>query len=336
MTTRYTTFGTQAGCCGHVHGTLEKAKDCLSYRAKQFQKQGLEFDRGIRSISDRSEIKSFDLEVGPGVEVDMTSNEVPVAVQSDSSFAPAKNKFSVSKRFEMLSKITRMVLDGYQRAEFVAGSGGGGKTFTIMEEIKRAGLEEVDMDAEIEDAEEGDTIELRDDQFIKVSGATSPSGLYRMLYENSNSLIVFDDCDGFLGNENAVNILKAVLDTTGDGTVSWNSPVIRRMGLPTQFQFTGKVIFISNKKIEKVPQALLSRSLILDMNMSNQDIIDRANMLSEGLMPELNATQRKELIDFVEEHQNHLRDVSLRTFVLAAPMVAAGYEDWKDMVLFSA
>lgn len=332
---RYTTFGPVSGCCGHNHGTPQKAQDCIDAERKKAPK-GTTFDREIREVGSVKEIKDFDLSAGPGKPYHMNDGEVATTANLAINPGVEKTTFSVSKRFEMLSKITRMVIDGYHRAEFIAGSGGGGKTFTVLNEIANAGLEEVDLEGGIEDLEEGDEVQVRDDQFLVVSGATSPAELYRILFENSNALIVFDDCDSFLKDENAVNILKSVLDTTGDGTVSWNSKYIERMGIPTTFTFNGRVIFISNKKVEKVPQPLLSRSLILDMDMNNEDIMERAKMLSDKLMPELTESQREELLSFLEEHQNHLRDFSLRTFVLAAPMVAAGYEDWKDMVLFSA
>lgn len=243
-------------------------------------------------------------------------------------------KFSVSRRFEILETIAGMTCRGSQRAIFIGGNGGTGKSYTIFNEIERHGMTktEVSLSSDDDEVQVSDTTK----HYIKVSGASSPLGLYRTLYENSNALIVFDDCDGFLNNDNAVNILKAVLDTSGDGTVTWNSPIVERMGLPTSFQFQGRVVFISNKEVSKIPQPILSRSLILDMTLDKTEIVERARDLGEFLLPNLNEEQRVSLFDFVEENYNEFRDVSLRTFVLAEPYISEGRNDWRDLLMFTS
>ena len=290
--------------CGHAHRLAEQAQGCCS------RKGGKE----IQEIESRADLKKTD----------------PAPIKEKKT---AAKKFSVEKRFDILKTISGMVCRGSQRSIFVAGNGGTGKTFTIFDEIEKHGLtkEEVTITSDDDNVVTSDS-----DAYIKVSGASSPLGLYRVLYENSDSLIVFDDCDGFLNNDNAVNILKAVLDTSGDGTVSWRSPIVERMGLPDSFQFRGRAIFISNKEINKIPQPILSRSLILDITLDNREICERARMLGDKLLPALSLDQRAALFDFVEEHANEFRDVSLRTFVLAAPYIAEGRTDWKDLVLFTS
>lgn len=315
-------MGSEGKTCGHTHSKIAHASGCA-------RKMG---GGEVRQVETKADLENFDLEAGPGVKVD--DSQLPAETGPAPKDAATKSDFSVPKRFDMLTKITDMVIEGHQRAELVVGCGGTGKTKTIMDLIKAKGLKEMDVVPTGEEEEEID--QVSDGAFIKVSGATSPTGLYRVLYENADATIVMDDCDGFLANDNAVNILKAVLDTTGDGVVTWNSPAIRKMDLPTSFQFRGKMIFISNKKINQVPQPLLSRALVLDMDMDNKEIVERARMLGADLLPKLSETQRDELFDFVEENAGRLRDVSLRTFVLAEPYIAAGFEDWKDMVLFSA
>lgn len=320
---RYTAWlGSEGKTCGHTHRHLEHASKCASHMGGE-----------VRQAETKAGLQNFDLERGPGMKVD--DNQISSGQDSMPKAATPKSQFSVSKRFDMLSKITEMVIQGYQRSELIVGCGGTGKTKTIMDQIKAQGLKEVDV---VPTGEEGEELDQNEGNgsFIKISGATSPTGLYRVLYENADATIVMDDCDGFLANDAAVNILKTVLDTSGDGVVSWNSPAITKMDLPTSFQFRGRMIFISNKKINQVPQPLLSRSLVLDMDMNNSEIIDRARMLGDNLLPKLDEQQRKELFDFVEENADTLRDVSLRTFVLAEPYIAAGFDDWKDMVLFSA
>lgn len=269
--------------------------------------------------------------------------QAALPISRHNAVANPATAFSVEKRFEMLEEVTAMVLGGEQRAELVIGNGGSGKTFTILQVLRAAGLEEV----EIENLEEGEELEEGDDsessnestddngKFLKVTGATSPIGLYRTLYTHRKATIVFDDCDSVFSNQNSVNILKAVLDTSGDGTVTWASPGIERAGLPSSFRFDGKVIFISNKKYHQVPQPLLSRALILDMDMTSQDILARARMLAKNLLPRLSEEQREEMFSFAEENLSKFRDVSLRMFVLSEPYWRLNKPNRKDLMLFT-
>lgn len=259
-------------------------------------------------------------------------------VKSINATRPAP-KFSVAERFEMMEQITRMVVTGQQRAELITGCGGTGKTYNVLDVLKSEKMEMVALGALDEsgkaDDDEGEVVELTSKHFLKITGAVSPMGLYRALYENCNSVLVFDDCDSVFGNANSINILKAVLDTTGDGTVSWSSPAVQRAGLPMSFKFNGKVIFISNRKTAQIPQPLLSRSLILDMDMTPEDICERARMLNDQLLPKLTQAQRNELFDFVEANLTEFRDVSLRLYVLSAPFLMAGLSNWRELTMFT-
>lgn len=246
-----------------------------------------------------------------------------------------KPRFSVPDRFNMMAQLTDLLVTGRQKAMLIVGNGGSGKTYTVTSKIESHGFVGVNASICEESDEESDEVSHNDKEYLKVTGATSPMGLYKILFENRTSLIVFDDCDSVFSNTNSVNILKAVLDTSGDGSVSWASPAIERAGMPTSFKFTGKVIFISNKKVNQIPQPLLSRSLIVDMDMTPQDIIDRARMLGTHLTPNLSSEKRERLIDFVEANLSSFRDVSLRLFVLASPFLEADLPNWEDLTIFT-
>ena len=337
---RYTTWGPISGGCQHAHRSVEQAQNCLQMSKVKFEKKGQPFDREIREIEDRNEAINYDPQRGPGrvysthTQYNNNPNTKTVVTEQKQD---VRNRFTVARRFEMMESITEMVINGYQRAMIVSGCGGTGKTYNIMNKIYEHGLTEVEADINSDDVVIDESFDCNTN-YIKVTGATSPTGLYRLLYENKNSMIIMDDCDSYLNNDNAINILKAVLDTTGDGTVSWKSTFIENLGLPTSFQFKGKIIFISNKKIKQIPQPILSRSLVLDMDLNKYEIVERARTIEDSLLPDMEKEQRTELFNFVEEYINEFRDVSLRTFVLSAPYIQAGYKDkdWKDMLLFTS
>lgn len=274
--------------------------------------------------------QSWDAEVAPASALTKTAE---AAVQlTNKQFKSPVSRFSANQRFDMMGEITEMVLTGGHRSMLVVGNGGTGKTYTILDVLKEQGLSPMEIDendlAEIGDADLSNV-------YLKISGSISPMGLYRLLYENQNRVILFDDCDSVLTNTNSVNFLKAALDTTGDNEICWSSPMVQREGLPTSFIFKGKVIFISNKTKRQIPQPLLSRSLVIDMEMSSRDILDRAKYLNAKLLPRLSESQRQELFQFVEDNLYEFSEVTMRMFVLSSPFIEKGKANWKDLVLFT-
>jgi hypothetical protein len=162
-----------------------------------------------------------------------------------------------------------------------------------------------------------------------VKGTMSAIGLYSTLYKYSDpkSIVVLDDCDSILFNEDALNILKAALDSGKKRKISWNSDshFLRREGVPDTFEFKGSVIFITNLKFDKVKgnkikdhlEAILSRCHYLDLTMDTaRDKILRIKQIARdgGLFDTkgLSKEQEVEIIDFMVENQKKLREVSLR------------------------
>ncbi len=124
-----------------------------------------------------------------------------------------------------------------------------------------------------------DDISASKRKYVVVKGAMTALGLYAKLYEYSDpgNVVVFDDCDSILWNEDALNILKAALDSGKKRKISWNSDsnFLRREGVPGEFEFKGSVIFITNLKFDSTRQtkikdhleAILSRCHYLDLTL---------------------------------------------------------------------
>lgn len=102
--------------------------------------------------------------------------------------------------FERIDAAVANVKKGKTKALLITGDPGIGKSFTVKKAMK--GL---------------------DHEFIK-GGVSSATALYRKLFavNKKDRIIVFDDTDSILEDKDAVNILKAALDTT-DNEVSWES-----------------------------------------------------------------------------------------------------------------
>lgn len=227
-----------------------------------------------------------------------------------------RRHFDINKRFTFLEKMVRMVAAGQSTSLVIAGQGGLGKSYTVFQQLRTVLAMEEDYD------------------YVTVKGFSTPKSLYRVLYENRDKVIVFDDCDSVLTNDTARNILKAALDSSPVRTVSW---LTERGGgegddsIPNKFDFIGKVIFISNLQLAKIPQALLSRALYVDVTMTSDEKIERIANIAPNLKPELDMTAKAEVIDFLRDLKTVISDLNIRTFLKVCELRIAEPSDWRDI-----
>jgi len=227
-------------------------------------------------------------------------------------------KLSVKERFDSYKLFATQVGLGISKSLFVYGSGGVGKTYTLLDKkdgvFPRLKLRKGDLAGEIPlenqenvghseesivgiDPQTGHKFLKKDKyDYIVSTGRITATRLFAMMQEHNGKILVFDDSDEILLDGNAANILKGATDTSGDGTISWNTtgnistefsnikgakPVtdskgkVIRFDLPKTFKFNGQIVFISNFKADKVPQALLSRADKLDLTMTRKEVLDQ-------------------------------------------------------------
>ena len=97
-------------------------------------------------------------------------------------------------RFEMLGKLTQGATQSNIRSMVVTGAPGVGKTFTVHQTLGR----------------------IPEERRESVSGAISAVELYKLGYRmrKPGSVIVLDDADSIFTDEDALNILKALCDSS--------------------------------------------------------------------------------------------------------------------------
>jgi replication-associated recombination protein RarA len=231
------------------------------------------------------------------------SIEVDDRQGSNFDFEQEKVKFSVNERFTFLEHFVKMVARGQSTALFISGPGGLGKTHTVMETLKQCGKTE-------------DTIGEIDGDFIVIKGFTTAKGMYRCLFENNGKIIVFDDADSSFKDVIGINILKGALDSNEKRVISWMAETRSQDDdLPSRFEFTGRVIFISNLPMNKVPQALVSRCTKVSLDMTTEEKVDRIEMvMSEGgFMPNVDHYIKMEVMQFVRENSVKFTDLNVRS-----------------------
>jgi hypothetical protein len=240
----------------------------------------------------------------------------------------------IRNRFQILDEMTKAATTGDIRAMIVSGPPGVGKSYGVEKIVEQACL--------------FDKLSGKRLRAEVVKGSATPIGLYQTLYKYSdkNCMLVFDDCDSILVDDVALNLLKGALDSGSKRKISWlsESSSLRREGIPDSFNFNGSIIFITNLKFDKMKSqklkdhldALQSRCHYLDLTLDTmRDKILRIKQIaSDGALFEnmdLDKEAETEVIEFLEEHKNSLREVSLRMAIKIAQLRKSFALRWKDM-----
>ena len=242
-------------------------------------------------------------------------------------FKPKTDKFGINARFGFVEKLVNMVAAGVQPSAVITGEGGLGKTYTVTKTLEANGYKDI---SDLAEFQVGQTLNSRK-CFTFVKGYSTPKGLYRTLYENNKSIVVFDDCDSVLKDPVALNLLKSALDSYGKRIISWNADM-RDEDLPRSFNFEGRVIFISNLDEGKIDQAIRSRSMMIDLSMTTDQKIERMETIAMApeFLPEYDAEIKQDALELIRELKDDVKEISLRTLISVAK-IRASNKDWKEL-----
>ena len=222
-----------------------------------------------------------------------------------------ESRFTINQRFGFLSDMVCMLAKGDQASVVVTGPGGLGKSHTVSAALVKSGFKDL---STLDDYEVGAVVPAN--AFIVVKGYSTPKGLYRTLYENRNSVIVFDDCDSVLKDPVSLNLLKAALDSYSRRIISWRAD-IKDEDLPTVFEFKGRVVFISNLSGTSLDQAIISRSMAVDLNMTAEQKIERMRHLlnEKDFMPDFDLVAKNDAMNLIAKLADKVKELSLRTLI---------------------
>jgi hypothetical protein len=240
------------------------------------------------------------------------------------------NKYDINTRFGFVEKLVTMVATGVQPSAVITGEGGLGKTYTVTKTLAAHGYKDI---SELAEFQVGSVINTSK-CFMMVKGYSTAKGLYRTLFENQKSVIVFDDCDAVLKDPVALNLLKGALDSYGKRIISWNADM-KDDDLPRSFSFEGRVIFISNMDQDRIDQAIRSRSMMIDLSMTHDQKIDRMEFIaaSDEFLPEYDAKIKSDALALIRSVGKEAKEISLRTLI-AVSKVRASNKEWKDLATY--
>jgi hypothetical protein len=220
--------------------------------------------------------------------------------------------FGINQRFEFLKNLTNMVICEISPSLIITGEGGLGKTYSVLETIGESFLEK--------------------SGWVQFKGFSTARGLYNTLFDNNGKLIVFDDCDSILEDKVALNILKSALDSYDTRTISWMSKMNKSDEYPNQFNFTGRIIFISNKAKSSIDQAILSRSLTVDLSMTKEEKIERMSHILENILPSYPVNVKKDALDFLSSEKSD--NLTIRSLIAVSKIRMTFQEGWRDMASY--
>jgi len=235
------------------------------------------------------------------------------------SFMAVREKRDPQEMFTNLERLTKMVGRGIQPSLVVTGGAGMGKTHLVKQTLADMGLDE-------------------STDFVHFKGRATPAGLFITLYENSDKIIVLDDCDSVFKDDDAVNILKGALDSYDSRKISYitTKSLKDEFGseVPRHFEFTGRIIFISNIEQSKLDEAIRSRSFVADIDMTQDQMFTRIEQLMDKMETRIPIQAKEQALALMKELNAEFNglDVNLRSFIKAARICAMGFDNPKMMI----
>ena len=244
----------------------------------------------------------------------------------------AESRFSINERFDFVSDMVTMLCKGAQPSVVVTGPGGLGKSFTVTKTLEANGFKDMTvLDGEFQVGQRVTT-----NRFIVVKGYSTPKGLYRLLFENKDGVIVFDDCDSVLKDPVSLNLLKGALDSYSRRIISWRAD-IRDEDLPNSFEFKGRVVFISNLNSTQIDQAIITRSMAVDLSMTTNQKVERMRHIleSEDFMPGFSVQYKKDAIALIDSVKDKVKELSLRTLIQVTNIRTNAGANWKNLAEYT-
>lgn len=225
-------------------------------------------------------------------------------------------------RIEKLNIIRNLITSTIQSSDIhfclVTGSGGLGKSYTALSTLQAAGLKsEVD--------------------YFELKSKTTPLSLYAFLYQHKDKVILLDDVMGIFDNEISLSILLSALwSSTKIRTVQYRttSKVFEELGLTESFEFSGKIILLTNNVnfTNQFMAALRDRSFFYNLEFTYEEKLQFMGKLIEIEHEKLNFGQRKEVLNAIISLSSPATEsFSFRT-LLKAYSLRQFCEEWKEML----
>jgi len=223
-------------------------------------------------------------------------------------------RMTYEESLDALQSGVKLLMANATNGLFLAGRGGVGKTVNVEDVLAAAGKTD-------------------GEGYFKVAGSASPAGLYRVLFDHKTEILLFDDADSALQDVEGRNLIKAAADTSKRRKISWMKGGRGYVdpedydeegegeALPRFFDFTGKIIFISNLSLNKLDPdgALRTRAYVINIDPTNEEMysfmLKIANKIKLDVDYELSDKDRIEVVELLKTRKVADKTVNLRQLV---------------------
>jgi hypothetical protein len=168
-----------------------------------------------------------------------------------------------------------------------------------------------------------------DDKACWIEGNATPFGMYAKLYRHRDQFVVIDDVDTLYADRSGVRLLKCLCQTEEEKAVAWHSDArsLERQGIPREFVTKSRVVIISNdwQTLNKNVAALQDRGHVLLFEPSAAEVHAQAGKWFDD----------REIYDWFGSNLHRIREPSLRHYVRAGELKAAGM-DWTEVLAAEA
>ena len=224
------------------------------------------------------------------------------------------NNVVKTDKIELLRDYLDMTMKGKNHSLMIVGRAGLGKTYSTLNILK----------------------ELKA-KFAYKSGYTTPLGLYKWLYQHKDSIVVLDDLEGLLTTESAISLLKTALwDSNGKRLVEYETTSKLMDGVPSVFEFTGRIIILTNElngnNASESYKALLSRAVKFEMKFSHKEIMEISGLILKQRKLPIEIV--KKVNEIITKDINEVSEFNLRLLDRLISMVE--YDIRKSGELFKA
>ena len=158
-----------------------------------------------------------------------------------------------------------------------------------------------------------------------IEGNATAFGMYVKLYRHRDEFVVIDDVDALYADRSGVRLLKCLCQTEEEKAVAWHSDArsLERQRIPREFTTKSRVVIISNdwRTLNRNVAALQDRGHVVLFQLSAAEVHARAEKWSDD----------KEIYDWFVTNLHRVREPSLRHYVRAKELKAAGM-DWTEVL----
>jgi len=271
--------------------------------------------------------------------------------------------------FEDIEELTRLVARGEWKSLIVCGMGGIGKTYHVKKTLN----------------EELGSINQK--WTMHVGAKAAPFAWYKTLFQERDKVILWDEADSLLKNDDIIMMLKPALDSDGDHIVEYTSGTTNMVGksvdqikeysnfvqseiengseitmgkekpgqvrLPSKFVFEGSMIFISNMPANKIEQAVMSRSIFVDVYLAAQDAEMRVHQILDIKAATEAGVSEEDVYEVMKalgaaapsngkvkymspEYARQSKKITVRSGLLGLKIKKAGLKNWSRLVALYA